>query len=244
MTSSKDTLFQHEALAHQAFRFDDAVANVFPDMINRSVPGYADSLEGIRGFAAELVPDGGRCYDLGCSLGAATLAMCLGLDKRPATMIAIDNSAAMIDRCKRDLAFDGRAQDINFREQDITQCAIEQADLVVMNYTLQFVAPEARPDLLRRIRSGLKPGGAVIISEKFRFDDAAVQSLMTRRHHAFKRRHDYSDLEIAGKRAALENVLIADTRQTHIARLNDAGFIGATLWLANLNFGSLIAFRP
>ncbi len=241
---TRDTLFAAPGSGDRPFRFDDRVADVFEDMIGRSVPGYADSLETIRALAEARVPAGGRCYDLGCSLGAATRAICAGMGDRPGEIVAIDNSAAMIARCRDDAAFRGLDQAVTFVEADLAATPIEQADLVVMNYTLQFVPPGRRRHLLARIRDGMRPGGVIIVSEKFRFDDPDVQALMTRLHLDFKRRNGYSEMEIAGKRSALENVLIADTRERHASRLEDVGFRGVTLWQAHLNFGTFVAFAP
>ena len=128
-------------------------------------------------------------------------------------------------------------------EDDIADVDIRDADLVVMNFTLQFIAPEARTALVERIHGGLRPGGALILSEKFRFDDPALDTLLTELHHDFKRRNDYSDLEIAAKRTALENVLVPDTPEMQLARLRHAGFAHAGFWMQRLNFGSLIALR-
>lgn len=241
---TRDTLFTAPGSGDRPFRFDDRVADVFEDMIGRSVPGYADSLETIRALAEARVPAGGRCYDLGCSLGAATRAICSGMGERAGEIVAVDNSAAMIARCRGDAAFRGLAQEIAFVEQDLVATAIERADLVVMNYTLQFVPPAQRRRVLTRIHDGMQPGGVLVVSEKFRFDDPGVQALMTRLHLDFKRRNGYSEMEIAGKRSALENVLVADTRERHASRLEDVGFRGVTLWQARLNFGTFVAFRP
>lgn len=239
----KDTLFEDGPSGVNAFRFDDRVADVFEDMINRSVPGYAATLAGISGIAAAVVPEDGRCYDLGSSLGAATLAICHGLGQRPATVHAIDNAPAMIARCRSDERLQSCAQDVVLQEADIQNVAFEPAHLIVMNYTLQFVAPAAREALLQKIYAALQPGGALVLAEKFRFEDDDTQSLLTQMHLDFKRSNDYSDMEIAGKRAALENVLIADTREIHEARLKRIGFQRITLWQATLNFGAYVAFR-
>ncbi|MEL6950848.1 MAG: carboxy-S-adenosyl-L-methionine synthase CmoA [Pseudomonadota bacterium] len=240
----KDTLFNAPGSGDQPFRFDARVAEVFDDMISRSVPGYAEALATVRAMAAARVPDGGRCFDLGCSLGAATHAICHGLEHRPAEVIGVDNSEAMIARCMGDPAFQNLPQTVRFVEQDLTRTEITDASLVVLNYTLQFVPPGQRRHLVARIFEGLLPGGVLVISEKFRFENAAVQDLMTTQHLDFKRSNGYTELEIAGKRNALEDVLIADTRARHVGRLETSGFRGVTLWQAHLNFGTFVAFKP
>ncbi|MEM7764005.1 MAG: carboxy-S-adenosyl-L-methionine synthase CmoA [Pseudomonadota bacterium] len=240
---SRDTIYREQAAAIKAFEFDAAVTAVFSDMIRRSVPGYRDTLAGIHRLASTALPEGSRCYDLGCSLGAATLSICMGLDDRTAHIVAVDNAQAMIDGCRNADHFAGRPQNIEFLCADIADVTIHDADLVVLNYTLQFLPPSERDALLSRIFAGLRPGGVLVLSEKFRFDDDRIQTLLTEQHHEFKRQNDYSDLEIAGKRSALENVLIADTREMHQTRLRKVGFAHVVLWQANLNFGSFLAIR-
>ncbi|MEM9173573.1 MAG: carboxy-S-adenosyl-L-methionine synthase CmoA [Pseudomonadota bacterium] len=240
---NRDTLFQPGPDDTDAFRFDERVTRVFGDMIVRSVPGYGQSLAGIAGFARLLMPEDSVCYDLGCSLGAATLAVSQGLGERHATIIGIDNAPAMIAQCKRDSRLSTTSQTIRFMESDILDTPLEPCHLVILNYTFQFIPPHARETLLRTIYAALIPGGALILSEKFTFDDVSVQKLMTQMHEDHKRANAYSELEIAGKRAALENVLIADSRTIHQQRLQACGFSRVTLWHAQLTFGSFIAFR-
>ncbi|MEL7025219.1 MAG: carboxy-S-adenosyl-L-methionine synthase CmoA [Pseudomonadota bacterium] len=239
----KDTLFDTRGAGRVQFRFDDTVARVFPDMINRSVPGYAASLDGISLIAHQVVRPGGRVYDLGCTLGAALLAAAKGIGDRPATLIGIDNSEAMISRCREDARFDNQSQQFEFELCQIEQMSFEPADLVILNYTLQFLPPPARTPVLARVFRALRPGGALVLAEKFSFEAPGIAERMTALHHDFKRAHHYSDLEIAGKRAALENVLIAETRQNHADRLADIGFTDIVLWHASINFGAFLAFR-
>lgn len=241
---SKDTIFQTEAAARVSFRFDDSVARVFPDMINRSVPGYAASLDGIALIAHQSIRPGGRAYDLGCTLGAATLAMAQGIGERAANLVGIDLSDAMINRCKADQRFDTLAQRVEFHTADITGFDYQPADLVVLNYTLQFLHPEQRAPLLDNLYQCLNPGGVLVLAEKFHFEAPGIADRLTRLHFDFKRAHHYSDLEIAGKRSALENVLITDTRETHIQRLESVGFEDVVLWHSAINFGAFLACKP
>ena len=126
-------------------------------------------------------------------------------------------------------------------EADICQLALENASVVALNFTLQFIAREQRLTLLQNIRHSLRPGGALILSEKLRFADAAEQELLTDLHIAFKRANGYSELEIAQKRSALENVMKPDSLQQHRERLLAAGFSQVTPWFQCLNFASLVA---
>lgn len=245
MSSSKrDALFAEPLSQVGDFVFDAKVVEVFPDMINRSVPGYQSILQGIGQWARRLVQPHSRVYDLGCSLGAATLSMRQQLSDRAAVeIIAIDNSPAMIERCQLHLDGYRSTVPVQVRCEDIRSSEISNASLVVMNFTLQFVPPEQRQALLERIYAGLKPGGALILSEKFRAEDPAMDALLVDLHHEFKRANGYSELEIAQKRAAIENVMRIDTLSTHQQRLQAIGFSQPQVWFQCYNFASLIAIK-
>lgn len=242
-----DRIYADDKLGDEPFRFDAAVARVFPDMVRRSIPGYTASLEAIGSLAARFVRDDTRCYDLGCSLGAATLAMRQGVRATGCEIIAIDNAPAMIERCRQIVAEDDAqnpsASPVEIVLADIRDADIENASLVVLNYTLQFLSLDHRDQLAQRIFSGLNPGGVLLMSEKVVNEDPLMEELLADLYFDFKRRNDYSALEIARKRAALEDVLIPETVSQHRARLEAAGFKNVAVWMRYLNFVSLIAIK-
>ncbi len=245
MTHDPDRLFAAPLAAVPDFVFNEDVARVFPDMIKRSVPGYPTIVENIGVLAGQFAQPGTVLYDLGCSLGAVTQALRRHVKSERCQVLAVDNSAAMVERCREYLhAQDAMFQEllpVEVREADILALQFQPASVVALNFTLQFIAPECRTDLLARIRQSLVPGGALILSEKLCFDDPAEQALLTELHLAFKRANGYSDLEIAQKRSAIENVLIPDSLDSHRARLQEAGFSRVVPWFQCLNFASLIA---
>lgn len=240
---NKDNLYAHAREQLTPFEFDEQVARVFPDMIKRSVPGYSHIVLNIGVLAGEYAQPHSRIYDLGSSLGAATVAMRHRVQAPGVEIIAIDNSAAMLTRSRDFL--DAEESDIPV----ITQCAdirhveISNASVVVLNFTLQFIPPADRMALLKNIHRGLNPGGILILSEKIASPDLTEQQWMDQHHHLFKRAQGYSDLEIAQKRAAIENVLIPDTSETHRSRLLDAGFSGVHQWFHSFNFVSYVAHQ-
>ena len=241
---NEDRIYRDEKDGDEPFRFDDTVARVFPDMLRRSIPGYDATLEAIGSLAARYVQAGTNCYDLGCSLGAASLAMRQGMRAAGCRIIAVDNSPAMIERCRRIVAADGdRGAPIELQCRDVRDTVIGNASMVVLNYTLQFVAREAREALLHGIHEGLMPGGLLLLSEKVVDDDPRMEELLVDLHHEHKRRNDYSKLEIARKRAALEDVLVPETVAAHRARLSRAGFAHSAVWLRYFNFVSIVAIK-
>jgi tRNA (cmo5U34)-methyltransferase len=239
----KDTIYSSPLDAIADFAFDANVARVFPDMIQRSVPGYSTIIAMTGVLAERYARAGTRCYDLGCSLGASTLAMRALLDDRDCNIIAVDNSSAMIERCRALIDGDRHATPVTLELADINTIAIDNASVAVMNFTLQFIPLEQRETLLRRIANAMQPGAILVLSEKIRFDDEHLQQLNTDLHHAFKRANGYSDLEIAQKRTALETVLIPETLQTHRERLQRAGFTSIDVWFQCFNFASLVAIK-
>ncbi|MBU2885114.1 carboxy-S-adenosyl-L-methionine synthase CmoA [Gilvimarinus agarilyticus] len=244
MTDIRDTLYANPLAQVGSFSFDQQVVDVFPDMIKRSVPGYPTILSMIGTLAERYVTSDSHCYDLGCSLGAATLAMRHNIRAAGASIIGVDNSAAMIARARQIIAADSHEEvPVRLEECGIEDIAIDNASMVVLNFTLQFIAPNARDRLLSDIAQGLNTGGVLILSEKVAFDDLPHQQLMTDLHHQFKRANGYSDLEIAQKRAAIDNVLIPESLDAHRLRLRQAGFSSVDVWFQCLNFASIIAIK-
>jgi len=243
MTEPRDTLFADPLAEAAPFRFDADVARVFPDMIRRSVPGYTTVIAMSGLLAERYASAGSQLYDLGCSLGASTLAMRQALKVEGCRIVAVDNSAAMLDRCRSVVDSDAHHTPVDLVEADICNVPIHNASVVVLNYTLQFVPLAQRAGLLARIYEGLLPGGILVLSEKIAFADAHLQALNVDLHHAFKRANGYSELEIAQKRSALENVLLPETLDAHRARIREAGFASCDVWFQCFNFASLVALR-
>jgi tRNA (cmo5U34)-methyltransferase len=213
-------------------------------MIQRSVPGYGTMISTIGILAARYAQEDSHCYDLGCSLGAITLSMRQRITKSNCDIIAVDNSRAMIERGQQLLASDQTlAIPVTMICADLQNVDIENASVVVLNFTLQFIPVEERLLLIKRIYQGLKPGGILILSEKIAFDDNAKHEFHIEAHHDFKRANGYSDLEISQKRSALEKVLIPETLVSHQQRLKLAGFGFSELWFQCFNFISLVAIK-
>ncbi len=238
----QDTLFSTKAPVTD-FNFDAAVADVFPDMLRRSIPGYENIITLLGGLARDYAQDKTRVYDLGCSLGAATLSVHRQTRDLSLQHICIDNSAAMIKRCQSKLKRHMPATSVELICDDIQNIQIENASVVLLNFTLQFLPKASRLSLLNTIYNGLLEGGVLILSEKLVFNDATVNQQFIDWHHHFKRANGYSDLEISQKRAAIENVLIPDSFESHQKRLAEAGFRQTLQWFQAFNFSSLIALK-
>ncbi len=238
--SERDNIYANPLGQVADFRFDENVVKVFPDMINRSVPGYQTIVAMTGVMAGRYYQTGSQCFDLGCSLGASTLSMCRALPD-DAKVVAVDNSVAMIDRCTELLA--AERVNVDLRQANIQDVEFANASVVVMNFTLQFIPPAQREDLIMRIADGMLPGGVMILSEKIAFSDPHLQALNNDLHHSFKRQNGYSDMEISQKRSAIENIMIPETLSVHRERMLAAGFTSIDVWFQCFNFASIVAIK-
>lgn len=239
----KDTLFSAPIEKLGDFTFDESVAEVFPDMIQRSVPGYSNIITAIGMLAGRFVTDNSNVYDLGCSRGAGILSIRRNIEGKTANIIGVDNSEPMVERCRHHLSAYHSDIPVEVLCEDIRNIDIQNASMVVLNFTLQFLPPEDRLALLTKIYQGLNPNGVLVLSEKFTFSDNQMNELLIDLHHTFKRANGYSELEVSQKRNALENVMRTDTIQTHKERLKQAGFDKTELWFQCFNFGSMVAVK-
>ncbi|MDG6857256.1 carboxy-S-adenosyl-L-methionine synthase CmoA [Glaesserella parasuis] len=240
---SKDALFSAPIEKLGDFTFDESVAEVFPDMIQRSVPGYSNIITAIGMLASRFVTDQSNVYDLGCSRGAGILSIRRNVEKSGVRIIGVDNSEPMVERCRRHLEAYHSDIPVEILCDDIRHIEIKNASMVVLNFTLQFLPREDRLALLRKIYQGLNPNGVLVLSEKFTFEDNTINELLIDLHHTFKRANGYSELEVSQKRTALENVMRTDSIDTHKARLKEAGFSQVDLWFQCFNFGSMITIK-
>lgn len=225
------------------FSFDESVVDVFPDMIQRSVPGYETIIHTIGELAKDAVTDNSTVYDLGCSLGAASLSVARATQDKTCNIIGVDSSSAMVERCKRVVQAFTLPNPINIKQAMAQDVAIENASMVIMNFTLQFIPPADREALLTKIYQGLNPGGILVLSEKIRHPSRAGNELLIDLHHQFKRNNGYSELEVSQKRAALEKVMLTDTFGEHETRLKNAGFSDVVMWYKCYNFTSIVAIK-
>ncbi len=238
----KDDIYNKTSSSKGSFKFNAEVANVFEDMIKRSVPGYELALEMIGVIAQYTLKnkDAPVAIDLGCSLGASMDAI---LSHSTAQVIGVDNSLDMLKKASTNLEakFKGRFQ---LHHEDITTYQFpQQSHFIILNFTLQFIPLELRNELLEKCFNSLAPNGVLLISEKILIQDSTTNTYLRSLHHEFKKHNGYSAKEIMNKRDAIENVLVPETTETHLHRLESAGFENPTCWYQCFNFASFIAAK-
>ncbi|HOP21662.1 MAG TPA: carboxy-S-adenosyl-L-methionine synthase CmoA [Gammaproteobacteria bacterium] len=239
---NKDTLFEKQFESVKAFAFDEQVAEVFSDMIQRSVPGYETILKSIAMFAMKYSQENSNIYDLGCSLGAVSVTIAKAIEKKNYTIHAIDTSVSMIKRCQAIVNKENLDEQIVVHQDDILNHKIENASVIVSNFTLQFLPQNQRQKVIENIFSGLNNGGIFILSEKVSGCNA-TDDFMIDHYHAYKKINGYSNKEIQQKRQALKDVLVPDSEDEIFQRLSDVGFKSIFKWFQCFNFSSFIAIK-
>jgi len=238
-----DNIFSKPQNKVEDFKFDKKVVSVFPDMIKRSVPGYENVIIMSGLFAERFAQPDSNLYDLGCSLGTTTLALRSRINVPGVKIIAVDNSADMIERCKTIIDSDKSDIPVELVLDDIRNIDFKNNSMTVLNYTLQFLPPEDREGLLKKIYDSMLPGAVLVLSEKITFSEKQNSELLIDIYHSWKAHNGYSEMEIKQKRNALENVLVPDTIPQHITRLEKIGFKRCELWFQCFNFMSMVAFK-
>ena len=239
MNIKQDHIFASKQKVIKPFKFDHDVAEVFDDMVSRSVPFY----EEIHRISADMVlrfyQGHGPIIDLGCSTGTTISLLDKELKARSqkASFIAVDTSPPMLELAKKKCS---DVEDINYLCQDMCDIDFNGAEVVILNYTLQFLSLDKRQELLRNIFKGLRPGGIILISEKIHSDRSSMQEIITDLYYDFKKRNGYSELEISQKREALENVLITLTPKKQVKMLETAGFAGSEMIFRWYNFSTYL----
>lgn len=239
----KDEVFKEEIEKVSDFKFGANVARVFDDMVNRSVPYYGEIQRMMAELAADHAKEGSDVYDLGCSTGTTMIGMDTMVNQN-IRFIGVDDSQEMLDKCKSKLLEIGFSRDYELRCQDLNQgVAVTNASVVVLCLTLQFVRPIYRERLLTDVFNGLNPGGALILVEKILAEDSNFNRDFIKYYYNYKRRNNYSELEISQKREALENVLVPYKLSENISILRDRGFAHCEVFFKWFNFSGLIAVK-
>ena len=246
----KDILFNKPIDKSFNFQFDDKVAEVFDNMIKRSVPFYEEVQNMTVQLAERYYQKSSIIYDLGCSTANTIIKLAeqLGnkLQNKQISIIGIDSSIHMITRAKKKLAAHNLTNyDIDIFESNINNIIFKKnTSVVIMNYTLQFIQPRQRKEILDRIYYHLLPKGILILSEKIQNSNNMLNDIYTKFYQDLKHRNGYSELEIQQKRKTLENVLIPYTQNKNIALLEDVGFRDIDIFFKWYNFASYLAIKP
>lgn len=238
-----DTIFKPRIEKSTDFKFDDAVVNVFDDMVVRSVPFYMEFQRMITEIARDYAKPGTSLYDLGCSTGTTMLSLNTVLDDA-VRFVGVDNSPQMLESCRSNFTQMGVSRSYELLEADLNKPVdLKNASVAILCLTLQFVRPINRSRLLKQIHDQLNPGGCIIVIEKVLGESTEFNRQFIKYYYDMKRRNNYDDMEISQKREALENVLIPYKPGENIQQLQEAGFHSCEIFFKWHNFAGFVALK-
>jgi tRNA (cmo5U34)-methyltransferase len=240
---SRDNLFTIDTV-QEDFVFNERVVEVFDDMLSRSVPFYAEVIASSARLLDVFLHADDTVYDLGCSTGTTLLEFCRLLQDKGLKFVGIDSSEAMLEKARLKAELYSKQDSISFIEEDITSMHHPEAGAFILNYTLQFIRPLRREAFLRNLYQSLRPGGILLLSEKIISHDRRLNREFIDIYHQFKKTKGYSELEIARKREALENVLIPFSIDENRSMLKTIGFSTVETYFQWFNFASFVAVKP
>ena len=240
---ARDTLFNIKTV-EEDFAFNERVVEVFDDMLDRSIPFYRQVIDGQAQLLNDFLQTGDTVYDLGCSTGTTLLELARLLVPKKLRFVGIDNSPPMLDKARLKAELYTKQQSLSFLLEDIIDFAHPGAGCIILNYTLQFIRPLQRENFLQRLYANLQPGGILLLSEKVINHDRRLNRAFIDIYHQFKKTRGYSELEIARKREALENVLIPFSIKENKAMLQKSGFVSVETYFQWFNFTSFVAVKP
>jgi tRNA (cmo5U34)-methyltransferase len=238
----KDEIFAGPRRATD-FHFGAETARVFDDMLPRSVPFYEEIQRMIGELVADFAEPGTAIYDMGCS--TATTFLEIGRTLPPdldVRFVGIDSSEEMLEIARRKLTGEqGFRWPFELRCADMNQgVQIVNSSVVLMVLTLQFIRPLYREHVIRSIHDGMTDNGCLILVEKVLGEDSTFNRLFINHYYEMKRRNGYSDLEIAQKREALENVLIPYRLEENKELMKKQGFQHCDVFFKWYNFCGLL----
>ena len=239
---NRDQIFNDDTAEVEPFRFDERVAAVFDDMAVRSIPLYREMQALAASLVAARIDSNAKVLDLGCSTGTALALIQQRVRDASVHYVGVDASGAMLAQCRRKVEAFGTSASVELVEADMRKFPEGKYAVILCLYTLQFLPVEERLDLLSRLRNNLEEGGVLLLAEKVHHDAEEVEIPLTELYYDFKRANGYSELEIARKREALENVLVPQTIREHEKNLNAAGFSRVELVMKWYTFTTWMAF--
>lgn len=240
---SKDEVFKIPMTDVSDFKFDKKVVIVFDDMVTRSVPFYPEIQRMIAELASQYAMENSNVYDLGCSTGTTLVNMNKAVPDN-IKFIGLDDSAQMLEQCRDNLINSGIKREFELINCDLNRSVkLENASVVVLCLTLQFIRPLYRVKLLEEIRAGMVDGGCLILVEKILAEESSLNRNFIKYYYDFKKRNHYSEMEISQKREALENVLVPYKLSEDMEMLSTSGFSHSEVFFKWYNFAGIISFK-
>jgi len=225
------------------WRFRGNVVDKFDDHVKKSVPLYLEGHQITCDLSKFFVKDNSIIYEIGSSTGSLSIKLSESNKlKNDVHFIGLDIEKDMVDFANQCLA-KTKIDNVSFEHADIVSKELEKSDLIVSYYTVQFIPPAVRQQVIDKLYQSLNWGGALIMFEKVRAPDARFQDIISTIYLNYKMKQGYSEENIISKMMSLKGVLEPFSTQGNIDLLKRAGFTDITSVQKYLSFEGFLAIK-
>jgi tRNA (cmo5U34)-methyltransferase len=221
------------------WKFNGSMVEHFEEHVSKSVPLYAEGHELIMKLSDYFVKDDSICYELGSSAGTLINKLAQYHEFREAKFIGIEIEKDMVKKANELY----KSSNLSFACDDMTTMTLEKSDLIVSYYTIQFIHPKLRQELINKIYDSLNWGGAFIMYDKVRANDARFQDIISNLYMEYKLDQGYAPKEIIAKAKSLKGVLEPFSTEGNIEMLKRAGFVDILSVQKYMNFEGFLVIK-
>lgn len=236
----RDTVGDSISADNANWTFGGSVADTFDGHVSKSVPLYNEGHDLICRLSDFFLPTDSICYELGSSTGTLTKKLAQRHSNRNVSFIGLDSEEPMVTKAQSKI---GEMSNVSFEVADINSCELQKSDLIISYYTIQFIHPRQRQELISKIYESLNWGGAFIWFEKVRGSDARFQDIWTNIYNDYKLEQGYSPDEIISKQRSLKGVLEPFSTEGNMGLLKRAGFVDIATVMKYVPFAGFLAIK-
>jgi tRNA (cmo5U34)-methyltransferase len=221
------------------WKFNGSMVEHFEAHVKKSVPLYEEGHDLIKKLSDYFVKDDSLCYELGSSAGTLTNKLATHHAFRNAKFTGIEIEQDMVNKANELY----KSPNLSFICDDMNTMTLEKSDLIVSYYTIQFIHPKLRQQLIDKIYESLNWGGAFILYEKVRANDARFQDIISNLYMEYKLDQGYQPKEIIAKAKSLKGVLEPFSTEGNIDMLKRAGFVDILSVQKYMNFEGFLVIK-
>jgi tRNA (cmo5U34)-methyltransferase len=222
-----------------AWSFGGKVPNKFESHIAKSVPLYLEGHQIIVRLSDYFLKEESVCYDIGCSTGNLLNKISQHTNKKKIKLYGIEKEKSMYKYASSKI----KEKNIKFINKDFRSIATKKSDLIISYYTLQFINPSIRQNILTKIFKTLNWGGAFIMFEKIRGNDARFDNMLNSLYLDFKEDNKLSVKDILLKSKSLRGVLEPFSDSGNLGLIKRAGFKDVQTIMQSLCFKGYLCIK-
>ncbi len=222
-----------------AWSFGGNIPNKFEKHIAKSVPLYLEGHQIIIRLSDYFLRDGSVCYDIGCSTANLLKKISAHTNKKKIKLYGIEKEKSMYNYAKSKI----KTKKIKLLNKDLRGVKLIKSDLIISYYTFQFINPSIRQDMLNKIFKSLNWGGAFIMFEKIRGNDARFDNILNSLYLDFKEDNNLNSKDIINKSKSLRGILEPFSDQGNLGLIKRSGFKDIQTIMQSLCFKGYLCIK-